>query len=76
MRQGLSRETIPYATELKLDSERKLGGVLAEMPKNQGAKGSIVTGTERVPVKDEAPTLAGLGIDKKISARSQKLAAL
>ena len=38
---------------------------------NKGAKGSVVTGSERVPVKDERPTLAAVGIDKKLSSRSQ-----
>lgn len=43
---------------------------------NQGAKGSRVTGTGREPVKDERPTLADAGIDKKLSSRAQKLAAV
>ncbi len=35
---------------------------------NQGAKGSVVTGSERVPVKDDRPTLADAGIGKPASA--------
>lgn len=38
--------------------------------------GREFTGTAVVPVKDTAPTLAELGIDKKTSARAQRLAAL
>lgn len=75
-RQKMSAETIRYAEWLRLDAERKLGEILAAMPKNQGAKGSTVTGTKREPVKDDTPTLADLGIDKKTSSRAQQLATL
>ena len=62
----MSDETIRDATEISLEAERKLGAVLAEAPKNQGAiPGKI--GTKSVPVLDETPTLADLGISKKTS---------
>lgn len=43
---------------------------------NRGASGSIVTCSVREPVKDTRPTLAEVGIDKKLSSRAQKLAAV
>ena len=45
------------------------------MPKNVGAKGSKVTGSHREPVKDETPTLADLGLTKKVAAVAQQRAA-
>ena len=67
-RQGLSEETIRYATEISLDAERKFGAILSDAPKNEGTlrRGSIL-----VP-REETPTLAELGISKKTSARAQK----
>jgi hypothetical protein len=52
-------------TEVRLPAERQLGEFLKAMPKNEGAKGSVVTGSGRVPVKDETPTLARIGITRK-----------
>lgn len=71
------REMIQRAKSVKLQAERKLGEILAAMPKNTGAKGN--PGGRGCAVPDEnrtLPTLADLGIDKKVSARAQKLAAL
>ena len=70
------REMIQRTKSVKLQAERKLGEILAAMPKNKGMAGSVVTGSTREPVKDTTPTLADLGIDKKVSARARKLAAL
>lgn len=67
------REMIQRAKSVKLQAERKLGEILAAMPKNEGAKG---IGTSAVPIENRTPTLADLGIDKKVSARARKLAAL
>lgn len=73
------REMIQRAKSVKLQAERKLGEILAAMPKNEGAKG---TGANQyggaVPKENRTspPTLADLGIDKKVSARARKLAAL
>lgn len=69
------REMIQRAKSVKLQAERKLGEILAAMPKNTGAKG---IGPIAVPDenRNQPPTLADLGIDKKVSARAQKLAAL
>lgn len=75
-RQKLSEETIQHATSIKLDAERKLGEILRETPdapKGWAARKS--QGTDAEP-KDEVPTLRELGIDKKTSARAQRLAGL
>jgi N6-adenosine-specific RNA methylase IME4 len=74
-RQRLSEETIQHATAIKLDAERKLGGILREMPKSEGGRPPEKTGSEVEPVLS-TPTLAELGIDKKTSMRAQKLADL
>ena len=76
-RQRLSEETIQHATAIKLDAERKLGGILRDTPKASGAAG-IGKAESAVPdeYRTQAPTLADLGIDKKTSARAQKLADL
>lgn len=78
-RQKLSEETIQHATAIKLDAERKLGAILRDTPKNEGRAGMgrpSLGGTQAEPPKEQPPTLAELGIDKKTSARAQKLAAL
>lgn len=53
-----------------------MGEFLRTMPKNVGAKGSVVSGSEREPVKDDTPTLREIGLTKKQSATAQKLAAI
>lgn len=75
-RQRLGEEAIGYAHAIKIEALRRLGEMLKETDRNQGAKGSVVTGTGRVPVKDETPTLSDLGLDKKTSSIAQKLADL
>lgn len=61
----------------KHGNERRLGELIREQKEtvglNQGAKGSIVTGATREPVKDTRPTLGQVGIDKKLSSRSQAI---
>lgn len=61
-------------------SERRLGQMIekqkATVGLNRGAKGSKVTGSVRVPLKDDAPTLADAGVDKHLADRDRKLAAI
>lgn len=71
-----SVEAVNRATEVRLLAERQMGEFLKAMPKNVGAKGSKVTGSVKLPVKDPAPTLTDIGITKKQSASTQKLAAI
>lgn len=75
-RQKLGVEAITYATAIKVEALAQLGRMLKEMPKNHGANGTIVTGTRRVPVTDDTPTLTELGLDKKTSKLAQDVAAL
>lgn len=61
------------ATELRLRAERRLGIMLSEQKLTIGMnKGVLRRGTDEEP-RDERPTLADVGIDKKLSARSQKI---
>jgi N6-adenosine-specific RNA methylase IME4 len=72
-RQNLGTECVEYARQLVVDAERRLGQILDVTAKAKGGQPYQSTGTNLAPV---APTLAKLGIDKKTSARAQKLAAL
>jgi ParB family chromosome partitioning protein len=71
---NLGQQAVECARSYALRAERRMGELLAATDRNKGAKGSFITGTVRVPVKDDAPTLAELGIRKKESSRAQKLA--
>ena len=79
-RQAKDSGLIDRATEIRLRAERRLGYLLAEQKAtvgmNRGLAGTRVSGSGKEPVKDDRPTLADVGIDKKLSARAQKLAAL
>jgi len=59
------------AAELRILAERRLGQILAASPKNAGARG---IGKSGIPL--ENPTLAEMGIDKKLSFRAQRLASI
>lgn len=79
-RQAKNKQLEVDAAEIRIRAERRLGemisGQKATVGLNQGAKGSMVTGSVKEPVKDDRPTLAEAGIDKKLSARAQKMAAV
>jgi hypothetical protein len=61
------------AAELRLRAERRLGIMLAEQKPTIGMnKGTLRRGTDEEP-RDQRPTLAEVGIDKKPSARSRKV---
>ena len=62
------------AAEIRIHAERRLGQMLASAEKNKGGRPIEITGSEKAPVS--SPTLADSGIDKKLSARAQKLAAV
>ncbi len=68
------------AEALKLDAERRLGEFLRTMPKAIGVRGQLAgrdsSGGTKVEPPEKAASLADLGIDKKTSARVQKLAGL
>lgn len=71
----LGEEAVTYAAGIKLDAERKLGEYLKRQPKNEGGRPEK-TGTREEPVlaTPPPPTLAELGISKKLSAEAQRLA--
>lgn len=65
------------ATELRLRAERRLGLMLTEQKQKNGfARGGQPyqgsTGTDEEPV-ERIPTLAEVGIDKKLSSRAQRI---
>ena len=69
----LGDQAVNYAHSIKIDAERLLGGFLRETEKNTGTRGQVSAfsgGTKAVPPGD-APTLADLGLSKKLSAESQ-----
>ena len=78
-RQAKNRELELDAEELRVRAEIKLGEIQAEQPKAKGTRGQLSGrdasgGAKAEPPEQSAPTLAELGIDKKLSARAQKLA--
>lgn len=75
-RQAQDKELLQWATEIKVRAERRAGEMMRDTEKNKGLKGSIVSGTSVVPVRDNTPTLADMGISKNESSRWQKLAAV
>lgn len=77
-RQAKNKQLEIDAAEIRLRAERRLGELLAAAPKNQGAatEGIGKRGAKGEPRYDQPPTLRDLGIDKKLSARAQKLAAV
>ncbi|HIM52190.1 MAG TPA: hypothetical protein EYM36_09780, partial [Acidobacteria bacterium] len=78
-RQRLGEDVLGYAHAVKIDALAGLGKLLAEQPKakgsDRGGRRSRLDGTRAVPSNSPC-TLADLGIDKKTSALSQRLAAL
>ena len=74
-RHHLSEEAIGRATSVKVEATRKLGEILMATPKATAHLAPSV-GSKRVPTRNDAPTLAELGLSKKESAVAQKLAAL
>lgn len=77
-RQAKDQELILWATEIKVRAERKAGALLAEMPKNQGAKfnGRSADGSFRQSHDDSAETLADVGVTPMQSSRWQSLASM
>ena len=70
-RQANDTQMVEWATEIRVRAERRAGEMLAEMPKQAGARGV----GKKVGLHDATP-LSELGIDKTKSSRWQKLAAI
>lgn len=76
-RKGMGDETIRYCMSYAFEAERRMGELLKSTERNKGANGILsITSTKRVPVMDDTPTLADLGITKKESSAAQFLAGL
>jgi hypothetical protein len=77
-RQAKDQELILWATEIKVRAERRAGEMLAQMPKNQGAKfnGRAPDGSVRQSIDVSAETLADVGVTPMQSSRWQALAAM
>lgn len=79
-RQSKDTQMMQMAAEIKIRAERRLGEMIREQKEtvglNTGGWGSREScGSSREP-QDKKPTLAEVGIDKKLSSRAQKLAAI
>jgi len=72
-RSQCSQQIVDAANELKIRAERLLGEMLSQLPKNHGAKGR---GKSVVPERNHTPRLEEIGVSKKLSSRSQKLASV
>jgi phage N-6-adenine-methyltransferase len=70
--QKLGDEITSYAHSFTIDALANLGRMLKETPRNEG---QIRRGTKLEP-RENPPTLAALGLDKKTSSIAQKLASL
>jgi N6-adenosine-specific RNA methylase IME4 len=71
----LGQEAVNYAAGIKLDAERKLGQYLKATPDAPKGGDTRSNGTRTVPL-DSPPTLADLGISKKLSSEAQRLASI
>ncbi len=74
-RQKLGEEASDLALSIKIEALRKLGGMLEQTPRASGVKkaGTVLGGSKVELPKNDAPTLAELGLTKKESALAQKL---
>lgn len=83
-RQAKDKQLEIDASEIRIRAERRLGEMIAEQKRtvglNTGAAGSAGPGRgNAVPIENRVsmqPTLAQVGIDKKLSSRSQAIAAI
>jgi hypothetical protein len=79
-RRAKDKQLVADAKEIQLYAELRAGELLAERKAagllNKGLNGRRFTGSRSEPVKDDAQTLAQMGIDKKLSVRAQKFAGM
>ena len=74
-RRGQGRLDRSVSTALRVYAEHKLGLMLRETDRNEGGHASLYAGSKQEPAYRVA-TLAELGLDKKLSFRSQATAEL
>jgi N6-adenosine-specific RNA methylase IME4 len=82
-RQAKNRQLEVDAAEIRMRAERRLGELIVAQKEtvglNTGTAGlgrPTLGGTKMEPPKNALPTLAEAGIDKKLSSRAQKMAAV
>jgi N6-adenosine-specific RNA methylase IME4 len=75
-RSKAGKEVEMYAVEINLLAERRLGEMLKKAPKATGGQhgGKMKIDGSRAEPSNISPTLAELGIDKKLSSRAQTIA--
>jgi N6-adenosine-specific RNA methylase IME4 len=74
-----SMEAVNYAAEIKVRAERRLGEILLQTPKHTGTRGQLdgyahIGPSDSEGPIDAPPKLSELGIDYKVSMRSQQMA--
>lgn len=76
--QAKNRELEVDAAEIRMRAERRLGELIRAQKEGPGLAtgGGDTSGGSRKAPPQEPPTLAQAGIDKKLSSRAQKLAAV
>ena len=80
-RQAKDRQLEMDASEIRIRAERRLGELIVAQKETVGLNGGgwrqrqASCGSTKEP-QDVPPTLAQAGIDKKLSARSQKIASI
>jgi phage N-6-adenine-methyltransferase len=78
-RQAKNRQLEVDAAEIRIRAERRLGELIRAQKETVGLNvgGRPITGADgELVIADTRPTLADAGIDKKLSSRAQKLAAV
>lgn len=73
----MGQDAVNHAAGIKLDAERMLGQYLKATPNTPAGRPKQI-GADSAPIIDELrpPTLAELGISKKLSAEAQRLASI
>ncbi len=78
-RQKLGEDVIGYAYTIKMRALARLGELLKQLPKATGTRSTgrpRLGGSKREPPISDAPTLAELGVTKKVSSVAQQLATM
>ena len=82
-RQAKNRGLEVDAAEIRIRAERRLGELIVVQKETvglqagaRGLKGGGTRGSQKAPQPNAPPILADSGIDKKLSSRAQKLAAV
>lgn len=74
-RQGMAQEHVAEAQTIEIDALRQLGDMLKATERATAGRPKLIS-SKMEPIKDNNPTLADLGINKKTSSLAQKLADL